>query len=88
MKGKAYLKRNQKELFIKATKSKARLIYEHKCKHCNCDFISNRKTAVYCSDSCKVSFYRKRDKILENIAKRKKYLELTEKALKTKYKKN
>lgn len=85
MKGREYIKRNSKELFIKQTKSKARLIYEHKCKNCQCDFISNRKTAVYCSNACKVSFYRNRDKILANIAKRKMYYELAEKALQNKY---
>ncbi len=60
MKIKTYLQRNGKDLYIKLTKSKGRMKYEHKCNHCCNDFISNRLTAKYCSDNCRIYAYKKR----------------------------
>lgn len=62
MEVKTYIKRNGKNLVIRLTKSKGRLIYEHICFHCGLDFISNRITAIYCSDKCKKAEYREKKK--------------------------
>lgn len=57
MKVKTYIQRNGKDLVVKLTKSKGRLIYQHICGQCNIEFISNRKTAKYCSDTCRKRHY-------------------------------
>ena len=48
-----YLVRNSKKLFVKPTQSPAKAKYEHVCQHCGIDFISNRRTAKFCSNSCR-----------------------------------
>lgn len=57
-----YFRRNKKDLLAKPTKSKARLKYEHKCPNCGKEFISNRITAVYCTDKCRVYAFKKKKK--------------------------
>lgn len=64
---KTYFLRNKKELIVRPTKSKARLIYEHKCPNCSNDFISNRLRAIYCSDNCRIIFFRKKKAMTEKI---------------------
>ena len=53
MKVKTYIQRNGKDLVVKLTKGKGRLIYQHLCRQCSTEFISNRSTAIYCSDGCR-----------------------------------
>ena len=55
-----YFRRNKKDLLARTTKSKARLKYEHKCPNCSKEFISNRITAIYCSDKCRIYSFKKR----------------------------
>jgi uncharacterized OB-fold protein len=62
MKLKTYIRRNKKDLIVRPTKGKGRLIYEHTCNNCGKDFISNRRTAKYCSNSCRISWYKKNAK--------------------------
>ena len=60
----AIIRRNNKDYFIKETKGKhTKVRFSHTCEWCGREFLSNRTTAKYCSDSCKVSAYnqRKRD---------------------------
>lgn len=63
-----YIKRNGKDLYVKLTKGNARLIYERVCGNCGRDFISNKTTAWYCSDSCRVMGYRKKKKLEKELA--------------------
>jgi hypothetical protein len=57
-----YITRNNKELYVKLTKKKGRLKYERICLHCHRDFISVRKTALYCSDGCRVNEFKRQKK--------------------------
>lgn len=61
-----YITRNKKELYVKLTEKKGRLKYERVCLHCSRDFISNRSTALYCSDDCRVKEYRRKKKEKEH----------------------
>lgn len=53
----AYIIKNGKKMFVKPTKSNAKLKYEHECGWCGKTFISNRKTAKFCSNSCRVQYH-------------------------------
>jgi len=65
-KTKTYITRNKKELYVKLTKTKGRLKYERICLCCSRDFISNRSTALYCSDYCKLKEYKRKKKEKEH----------------------
>lgn len=61
-----YFERNGKELKVRLTTKKARLKYARVCLYCSADFISNRKTALYCCDAHRVYAFK------ENKAQKKK----------------
>jgi hypothetical protein len=66
-----YFERNNKKLKVRLTIKEGKLKYERKCLYCMTDFISNRKTALYCCDSHRVSFHKgkkKREKHDASIA--------------------
>jgi len=42
---------------IRITKSVAKVTHEKQCLMCEAWFISNRTTAKYCSNSCRIGFY-------------------------------
>lgn len=67
MSQKVYIRKSGKDLYPRMTKSKARLKYEHKCEHCSKEFISNRITAKYCSDNCRVYAFNKRKQNKEKM---------------------
>jgi hypothetical protein len=71
MKVKTYIQRNGKDLVVKLTKSKGRLIYQHVCNQCNVEFISNRQTAKYCSDGCRKKQYDFRKKEMAEVESKK-----------------
>lgn len=73
----AYVTRNGKELFVRLTGKKARLIYERICLNCSRDFISNRSTSLYCCDDCRVKLWKKNKKERE----RRLWIEETKKRL-------
>jgi len=72
MKTTNYIMRNGKTMFLKTSgkgnKKKARLISQHQCQQCKCDFLSNKTTAKYCSDNCRQKAFqvRKRYSVLWN----------------------
>lgn len=57
-----YFERNNKQLRVRTTSKKARLKYERKCLYCLTDFISNRKTALFCCDDHRVYFHKAKKK--------------------------
>jgi hypothetical protein len=61
-----YFERNSKKLKVRLTTKKARLKYERKCLYCLSDFISNRKTALFCCDNCRVYYHKKKKKDQEH----------------------
>lgn len=61
-KSESYFERNGKKLKVRLTTKEGKLKYERKCLYCMCDFISNRKTSLYCCDSHRVSFFKDKKK--------------------------
>lgn len=51
----AIIRRNNIDYLIKESNGKVR--YSKKCPVCECDFLSSRSTAKYCSNSCKQEAY-------------------------------
>lgn len=46
------------KIVLKTTKSNAKLQYRHECLYCGQTFLSNRKTAKYCGDYCRIMNFR------------------------------
>lgn len=61
----SYVKIGRDKLKIKECK-KGRVKYHKKCLYCGVKFISNRETAIYCSDKCKMAYHRKFKEALDN----------------------
>lgn len=62
MKPSGIIKRNGKLLYLKTDfkKKNTRLIYERVCAYCGIDFMSNRKTAIYCCTDHRIYAFKKR----------------------------
>ena len=54
MKTRNTVRMNLKDLVVRTTKRPAKLKIQRKCKYCGVDFIAARRTAKYCSESCRV----------------------------------
>ena len=57
----AYMTWGKKKAKIRNCKG-GRVQYSHTCDQCNDLFVSNRKTAKYCSEACRQKFYHHKKK--------------------------
>lgn len=62
---KVYIIRNGKKHVIKDTKKGGKVTYSRECLECSQLFLSNRTTALYCSNSCRAKKHRRDAKFLE-----------------------